>query len=152
MLTVRAAQADDRTFVHSLIERFLGTTPQWRTDDELISATEREFARAFDAKSENEIMLVCEDAGGDRLGFAWVVRDVDFFTGESHAHVSEIAVTQDGAGAGRALMEAAEKWAIERGDRYISLNVQARNVSAHGFYLHLGYSVEKVSYAKPLRK
>ncbi|MHB8462608.1 MAG: GNAT family N-acetyltransferase [Vulcanimicrobiaceae bacterium] len=152
MLTVRAARGDDRAFVHSLIERFLGTTPHWRTDDELISATEREFARAFDVKAETEVMLICEDARGERLGFAWVVSDVDFFTGESHAHVSEIAVTQDGTGAGRALMEAAEKWAIDHGDRYISLNVQARNVAAHGFYLHLGYSVEKVGYAKPLQK
>ncbi len=150
MLTVRAAHEDDRAFVRSLIERFLGTAPHWRNDEELISATEREFARAFDTKSESEIMLICENAGGERLGFAWVVRDKDFFTGDSHAHVSEIAVTQDGAGAGRAFMEAAEKWAIERGDRYISLNVQARNVEAHGFYLHLGYSVEKVGYAKPL--
>ena len=151
MLVVREARSSDRDFVFRLIERFLGTTPEWRSDGEVVAGTQREFERAFTAKKTNEVMLICEDSHAERVGFAWVVTEHDFFTREPHAHVSEIAVLRDGQGAGRHLMDAAESWAHQQGYRYISLNVQGRNEGAHGFYQRLGYAVEKIAYTKLLR-
>jgi GNAT superfamily N-acetyltransferase len=68
------------------------------------------------------------------VGFAYVVTHTDFFTGEPHGHVSEIAVVADGSGAGGVLIEAAEQWSRERGFRYLSLNVNDANEHARRFY------------------
>ncbi|MGD9316543.1 MAG: GNAT family N-acetyltransferase [Anaerolineae bacterium] len=43
-------------------------------------------------------------------------------------------------GIGRALMDAAANWALERGIEEIELNVWERNLGAIAFYQHLGYT------------
>ena len=55
-----------------------------------------------------------------------------------------------GVGIGRALMEAAEAWAMERGLGTVSLRSNVVRTEAHAFYQHLGYRVIKTQLA--LRK
>ncbi len=51
-----------------------------------------------------------------------------------------------GSGVGRALMEAVEQWALERGLDEVRLRSGAARHDAHKFYESLGYQIEKSSY------
>jgi ribosomal protein S18 acetylase RimI-like enzyme len=141
-LHIRRARPDDEAFILALAPRFADVRPLWRTEHEVIDGTERALRTAlFDVDDEHAV-FVAEDGNGERVGFVFVDMDDDFFTGDPHAHISEIAVARDGVGAGRALIATAEEWAQERGSRYVSLHVTARNERARGIYERLGYELE----------
>ncbi len=133
-ISVRPHIASDRAFILELARRFGEARAAWRTNDEVVLGTKRQLGAALDAMREIDAMLVAVDERGDRLGFAFVVTHDDFFTGERHAHLSELAVASDGSGAGSALIAAAQVWSRERGYRYLSLNVNDANVRAQRFY------------------
>jgi GNAT superfamily N-acetyltransferase len=50
-------------------------------------------------------------------------------------------------GAGRALMAAAEAWAVRCGCAHVRLRSRTSRVDAHLFYERLGYAVEKTQHA-----
>jgi ribosomal protein S18 acetylase RimI-like enzyme len=141
-LRVRPAAAGDADFVIELAERFGPARAAWRSAAEVVDGTRRQLRAAFDERRPGDAVFVATDAGGERLGFAYVVTHHDFFTGEAHGHVSEIATAADGRGAGSALMEAAEAWSRERGFRYLSLNVNDANDRARRFYEQRTYIAE----------
>jgi ribosomal protein S18 acetylase RimI-like enzyme len=142
-LHIRRARRDDEAFILALAPRFADVRPLWRSEREVVDGTERALRTALlDAADGDHAIFIAEDTRGERLGFVFVDMDDDFFTGESHAHISEIAVARDGAGVGRALITAAETWAHEQGSRYVSLHVTARNERARALYERLGYELE----------
>ena len=96
-------------------------------------------------------MLVAQGADGRPLGFVTVGHNVDF-TGEEQAYVGELAVSEEmeGYGVGRALMGAAEAWAVANGYRLVVLETGALNARARAFYAALGYREESVKLAKAL--
>lgn len=151
-VTLRAARADDEAFVVGLVPRFVehgaadGHTPQT-----VIEGTSRVLRDALRAPQPGEIVLIAQDARGERAGFVYAVTHRDFFTGEPYAHVSEIAVANSGAGTGAALMDAIETWSRERGDRMVSLNVVDENAPAQRFYERRGYTLGHHHYVKRLR-
>ena len=57
-----------------------------------------------------------------------------------------VAPAHRGRGVGRALMRAAETWALDQGCRYVALASRR----AGGFYLALGFDESAVFYKKPL--
>lgn len=148
---MRVARADDEPFVAGLAGRFGDTRAAWRTYDEVVRGTERALHAAFAERREDEEIFIAGTAGGERIGFSYVVTHHDFFTGEAHGHISEIATVRDGSGAGTALMEACEVWARERGYRYLSLNVNDTNSGAHALYERRDYQPEYRHLAKLLR-
>jgi GNAT superfamily N-acetyltransferase len=107
----------------------------------MVSGTARVLDSALEEARDDEFFVIVE-ADGEPIGFAYAVTQCDFFTTEPHAHLSEIVVTREGEGAGRALMAAVEEWAFARGDRYVSLNVLDGNMRASEFYLRGGYEIE----------
>lgn len=139
---VRPVQPTDRRFILELAARFGTTRAAWRGYDEVVDGTRRRLADALDQPCASDAMLVAADGAGRQLGFAWVVCEHDFFTGEAHGHISEIATVADGDGAGSALMDASERWARERGFRYLSLNVNDANEAARRFYERRDYVPE----------
>ncbi len=149
MTRVRPARADDEAFVVGLVPRFVehgaadGHTPQT-----VIEGTARVLRQALREPREDDVVLVAEDERGECAGFVYAVTERDFFTRERYAHVSEIAVTESGAGAGAALMEAVEQWARERGYRIVSLNVVDANAGAQRFYERRGYAIGHRHYVK----
>jgi ribosomal protein S18 acetylase RimI-like enzyme len=147
---VRAARADDEAFVVGLAWRFSETRPDWRTEDEVTRGTAAELRRAFARLDPGAALLLAEDTSGERLGFAYVVVHLDFFTHEPHGHLSEIAVTRDGSGAGRALMRAVERHVRERGLRFLTLNVHEGNARGRQFYRELGFEPNTRQYVKVL--
>jgi ribosomal protein S18 acetylase RimI-like enzyme len=152
-LVVERATRDDEPFVLSLAERFAETRPAWRTFSEVTDGTRAQLSAAFTRASDDEAMFVARASArsdAERLGFVYVVTHDDFFTGEKHAHVSEIAVARDGSGAGRALMAAAETWSRARGIRFVTLNVNESNVRAMRFYETLGFNEQVRQFVKVL--
>jgi GNAT superfamily N-acetyltransferase len=139
---VRPAAAADAEFVIELADRFGPARASWRSCAEVVDGTRRQLRAAFDECRDGDALLVVTDAGGERLGFAYVVTHHDFFTGEAHGHLSEIATRADGSGAGTALLEAAESWCRERGFRYLSLNVNDSNERARVFYERRAFIAE----------
>jgi ribosomal protein S18 acetylase RimI-like enzyme len=147
---VRAARPEDEAFVVGLARRFAETRPPWRTEAEVTRGTAAELRRAFARLDPGAALLIAEDAGGERIGFAYVVVHADFFTREPHGHLSEIAVTRDGSGAGRALMRGVERHVRERGLRFLTLNVHEQNLRGHDFYRALGFEPNTRQYVKVL--
>ncbi|MBV8602364.1 MAG: GNAT family N-acetyltransferase [Candidatus Eremiobacteraeota bacterium] len=148
-IRIRRAELRDETFIVSLAARFAETRPDWRTDEEVAGGTARVLREALRSPSTDAAIFIAEH-GEKPSGFVFIVMENDFFTGEPHGHISEIAVADDGRGIGRALMDAAENWARQRGSRYISLNVNLRNERGLRFYESLGYAIEWNHLAKPL--
>jgi len=141
-LGVRKATALDAPFVIGLAARFGPTRAAWRDFDEVVEGTQRQLAAAFAAARDTDAILVAVNAAGERCGFVYLVTHPDFFTGEMHGHISEIATVSDESGAGSVLMTAAEAWSRERGFRYLSLNVNDANEPARRFYEHRRYVPE----------
>lgn len=107
----------------------------------MIDGTIRVLDRALTVPRDGELVIVAE-ADAQPAGFAYAVTDDDFFTGRPHVHLSEIVSVRERLGVGRALMAQIERWAFDRGSRYISLNVLDANDGAVAFYRTLGYDVE----------
>ena len=132
--------------------RFAETRPAWRSEHEVTHGTEVELRRAFAAPDDGSAILIADGDDGERLGFAYLVLHEDFFTRERHGHVSEIAVARDGTGAGRALMEAAERYFIGLGVRFVTLNVNDANERGMRFYGRLGFVPQVRQFVKVLRE
>jgi GNAT superfamily N-acetyltransferase len=150
---IRPARPDDLASVLSLAARLAEfPVPPWRTGPQVIEAERRALTRAFEATARDALVLVAEDATAEPLGFVYLETMIDYFTGRAHAHVAILAVaaSAEGHGVGRALLDAADQWARERGHPFITLNVFAQNTRARAVYERLGYGCETIRYVKPL--
>lgn len=97
--------------------------------------------------------IIARDEQGNRAGFIWVEEVVSNFTGEKLAYISEVYVVENYRrhGLGRMLLDAADKWARERGLHRIALNVSAYNDPARKLYESSDYQAETVRMAKELK-
>jgi GNAT superfamily N-acetyltransferase len=151
LIRLRDARADDVAFVVGLVPRFVEHgAADGHTPDEVIAGTTRVLRDAILAPRAGDVLLIAEDDEGTRAGFVYAVTERDFFTTEPYLHVSEIAVARSDAGAGTALMEAVERWARERGYRFVTLNVVEQNVAAQRFYARRGYEPGHLHFVKRL--
>ncbi|HEU4648329.1 MAG TPA: GNAT family N-acetyltransferase [Gemmatimonadales bacterium] len=151
---VRPARPADRPFVLELCHR-LGEgfpLPSWRRPDEVARSEQAALEEFFAGRADGGAVLVAEDPAGTPLGFVYLLVLTDYFRQEPHAHVSILAVHEsaEGRGVGRALLEASDAWAHERGYRAITLNVFDANRRARELYGRMGYPPETLRYYKPL--
>jgi len=100
----------------------------------------------------DERTVIVAEADGVRAGFIHLETATDFFTHERHGHISTIVVSPDaeGAGVGRALLDAAEAWGRERRYRFLTLNVFERNAAARRLYERAGFRIDTIKYLKTL--
>ena len=86
------------------------------------------------------------------VGCLWMGTATDQVSGLRHAHIFLLYVQPDHRrrGLGRCLMQQAEAWAVERGDRQISLQVFQHNSAALCLYQGLGYHPQSIALVKPL--
>ena len=150
-MILRTATDGDGPFIAALTPRFAECDlPAWRTREEIVAGTARQLAAALREADGPASMLIVAEERGERLGFAWVLVQRDFYTGEPVGKVSEIATVRSGTGAGRALLHACEAFARDRGARLMTLNVLEGNERARRFYNDCGYAAEYSMFAKPL--
>ena len=150
-IQVRAGGPDDEAFVLATVGRLADfDTPPWRTQREIWEGEARTLRDWFAGVAPGALLVA--EADGAPAGFVFLERQTDYFTGEAHGHVGIIAVASEaeGMGAGRALLEAAERWARGQGDSRLTLNVFERNTRARRVYERLGFEVETLRYVKRL--
>lgn len=146
-LAVRAARADDEPWIVELVPRLheFGP-PAWRTVEQMNAAERADLRNALASLAdETTTMLVAVRTADDQpLGFVYAGTQVDFFTGEHHAHIRDLAVAKEGEGqgVGRRLLAAAEEWARSRGHRFITLSVFPENRRAVQLYERTGYGID----------
>ena len=150
---VRPARPSDRTFMLGITPRLAQgfDLPPWRGPREIVEAESATLEKALHPGAEAGAVLVAEDAEGVVSGYVYVHQETDYF-GRLHAHIEILAVSEaaEGRGAGRALLEAAERWAGSEGLELVTLNVFAANGRARALYERLGYTPETLHYVKPL--
>jgi GNAT superfamily N-acetyltransferase len=102
-------------------------------------------------RSPGSAVLVAEDDRGTRLGFIHVTEEQDYYAGLC-GHIGDVVVAPgvQGRGVGTALLAAAERWALARGYRLLSLNVFVGNRRARAVYERAGYAPETVRHVKVL--
>ncbi len=86
----------------------------------------------------------------DTIGCLWLGKAIDQGSGESYTYIFLIYVKSEHRkkGLGKKLINMAENWAKERGDRQIGLQVFINNKSAINLYEKLGYETESLSMIK----
>ncbi|MDH5835252.1 GNAT family N-acetyltransferase [Luteimonas kalidii] len=149
---IRPASTADRDAILALVPRLAehGTPPG--RDRERISAVDTEtIAAVIDLRSPEVEVLVAEDGDG-LLGFVHVRTVTDYYTQAPIGHVSDLVVAEktEGRGVGRALIEAAQSWARDRGYRMMQLYVLPENTGARALYERMGYRGEWIKYVTPL--
>lgn len=150
---VRLATLLDREAVFALIPRLraFGEVPL-RGPEVLDAGERRTLTRYFTAPVEGTRLWVAEGDDGVLLGAAYGESLWDYFTEETHGHLGILAVASHAArrGVGRALIQEVEAWARDRGFRFLTLNVFARNFDAREFYERDGFVEDTVRYVKLL--
>ncbi|HET6438594.1 MAG TPA: GNAT family N-acetyltransferase [Anaeromyxobacter sp.] len=98
--------------------------------------------RAVEERSEH-LCLGAEDGEGRLIG--WVeAASRELLYVDRYAEICALVVDEAcrGGGVGRALLEAAERWAGELGHRVVRLRSSVKRERTHRLYLRLGYVVE----------
>lgn len=150
---IRLAEDDD-DFILGLVPRFVDfALPPWRKRHECIEGIRVDLARHMDGEAANSFLFVAEDEDGEAVGFMHLQKTVDFFTGRSNCHISDLAVAkaQEGRGVGKALLEHAEDWAREHRCALLTLGVFPGNERARALYEASGFGIDLLRLAKPVR-
>lgn len=89
---------------------------------------------------------------GIAVGCLWMGITIDQISGDRHSHIFLLYVIPEyrRQGIGSTLMQTAENYAKEQGDRQITLQVFCTNHTAQNFYQHLNYSPHSILMSKPL--
>ena len=148
---VRTFKPSDSEFVISLIARFSEfELPAWRTTNEVDNANRISFQKAMEEPEPESAIFVAEDEVEGRAGFIHLQTQTDYFSGEKHGYISDVAVDKrfEGRGIGGILLDAAEDWARAKGYHLLTLYVFAGNTRARHIYEKHGFSQEIVKYAK----
>lgn len=154
-IRVRPAIRTDRSFLAGIVPRLRAFGPSALRPVDALDRAERDaLLRALDDPSPDTVLFVAEDDLGHPAGVAFAESPTDYFTGERHGHLGILAVATEaeGKGAGRALIAAVERWAADRGHRFLTLNVFAGNERARSVYERAGFAPDTIRYAKELRR
>ncbi|MEC4802848.1 MAG: GNAT family N-acetyltransferase [Jaaginema sp. PMC 1079.18] len=87
-----------------------------------------------------------------KVGCIWVGNGIDQIQGDRYAHIFLLYVKPEHRrqGLGKSLMQQAQTWATQRGDRQIGLHVFCQNQGAIALYQQLGFSPQSWLMLKPL--
>ncbi len=152
-VNVRSYLAADRETISALVTRFSEfDLPNWRSADEIDRTNRLSLQKALEEPEPGAAILVAEDETQGPVGFIHLQTQVDYFSGEKHGYVADVAVSRsvEGTGIGRMLLEAAEAWARSNGYRLLTLYVFSANARARRIYERYGFRPELVKYVKPI--
>ncbi len=152
-IRIRQYQPSDREFILSLVGRFSGfELPEWRRAEDVDRTNNASLAEALEEPDPGSAIFLAEEEGVP-AGFIHLQTQTDYFTGEKHGYISEVAVAPDfeGRGVGHRLLETAEDWARSKGYSLLTLYVFAGNAHARHIYEKSGFQEEVIKYGKILR-
>src|SRR5512143_990840 len=115
---VRPYLPADRETISALVTRFSEfDLPDWRSADEIDRTNRLSIQKALEEPEAGAAILVAEDETQGAVGFIHLETQVDYFSGEKHGYIADLAVSKsvEGKGVGRMLLEAAESWARSNG-------------------------------------
>ena len=151
---IRPFQPSDQGFIASLTTRFSEIDlPAWRSKSEVDRTNQVALQKAIHAPEPDSVIFVAEAEDGRQAGFIHLQTQIDYFNGEDHGYISDLAVDKsfEGQGVGRALMNIANEWARERGYQLLTLYVFASNTRAQQLYEKNGFQQELIKYAKVIK-
>ena len=151
---VRACLPADREYISALVTRFSEfDLPDWRSADEIDRTNRLSLQKALEEPEPDAAILVAEDETQGPVGFIRLETQVDYFSGEKHGYISDLAVSKslEGTGVGHILLEAAEAWARSNSYRLLTLYVFSANARARRVYERNGFRPELVKYVKEIR-
>jgi GNAT superfamily N-acetyltransferase len=152
-MLVRRYQPGDREAALGLAPRLTVGVAPWRDPEAVLDAVRSWVRDAVASTEEGHAVFVAENRSGRLVGLVGVGR-CTHFSGAVDGYVGELVVSEDheGQGVGRALMAAAEQWAVERGLTRMTLETGAGNAGARAFYRRLGYVEEEVRLTRRLER
>jgi GNAT superfamily N-acetyltransferase len=151
-LTIRPAQVTDREFIFTLppILAEVAALP-WHSDAIVQKMHEDYFTEVFASNSPLQATFIAEQ-DNELLGFIHTCSRKDEISGEASGTIPLFGVTPkaQGLGVGKALIKAAEDWAIKQGYRLLHLEVFSHNSKAQSFYQQLGFKTEILHMIKEI--
>ncbi|MGB7414914.1 MAG: GNAT family N-acetyltransferase [Thermosynechococcaceae cyanobacterium] len=143
---LRAGQRCDRTLLLTLMQRtYQETYPQCQGEH-----LEDAMGRYWSPDAPAWFVTLVDQT--QTVACLWLGRAVDPVSGETYTHVLLLYVFPEYRcrGLGTALMQKAEDWARQQGDRKIGLQVFEASKPAQLLYRQLGYSTYARTLIKPL--
>jgi ribosomal protein S18 acetylase RimI-like enzyme len=124
--------------------------PNGRNPDHLWGGDAEMLRNWASVGNDDCIVHVAKESDGTIVGVTMVTLRPELLSHSSSAHLEAIAVAvnAEGRGVGKALLEAAEAAARERGALSMSLHVFASNVRARRVYERAGYDEELIRCIK----
>ena len=149
-ILVRAATEQDQIAVLQLAPRLAEGVAAWRNRQAAVLAAQQWLADSFAVATRRDGTVLVAVDEADVLGVI-TTREQRHFTGEMDGYIGELAVAPHAArqGIGRALIEAAQSWARDRGLRHLTLHTGMANIPARRFYAALGFQEEDVRLTRP---
>ncbi|HLO18609.1 MAG TPA: GNAT family N-acetyltransferase [Anaerolineales bacterium] len=151
IVRVRTFKASDTEFVSSLTTRFSEfELPRWRITNEIDNKNRIALQKTMEEPEPESAIFIAEDGVDGLAGFIHLQTQTDYFSGDKHGYISDLAVDKrfEGRGVGRILLDAAQDWARAKGYHLLTLYVFAGNTRARRVYEKYGFSQEVVKYAK----
>jgi ribosomal protein S18 acetylase RimI-like enzyme len=131
-------EGDFSHLAYTIEQYFSKTTPVWWVEHQL--------------NQQKDIPQLPGSRWSQPIACLWVGSSIDQLRGDRHAHIFllYVAPPHRRQGIGKALMQQAEAWARERGDRQIGLQVFVSNQPALALYRSLGYETQSLWMVKKL--
>ena len=152
-IQIRPCQPDDQNFILSLVTRFSEfELPEWRKIEDIDRTNRSSLEQALTHPEPDSAIFVAEE-DGTLAGFIHLQTQTDYFNGEKHGYISDLAVAKsfEGRGIGRLLLAAAEDWTQSQGYHLLTLYVFAGNTHAQQIYEKHGFKAEVVKYGKEMK-
>ncbi|TAE57301.1 MAG: GNAT family N-acetyltransferase [Nostocales cyanobacterium] len=135
----------DQDFSHlarTVEQYFSSDTPLWWVYKTQGTANSEEITQSPVTSPQSLVPVAC----------LWAGNAIDQVTGDRHAHIFLLYVVPSHRrqGIAKALMQHIEKWAKQRGDRQIGLQVFTINTPALNLYQQLGYQTQSLWMIKSL--
>lgn len=150
---IRSATPTDAAALHALFPRLAAfDVPASRNPEDLWRGDEKLLRAWLAGDAPQCFVQVAELSSGTLAGFTLVSLRPELLSGAPSAHLEAIAVSKEaeGRGVARALIDAAEREALARGARSMTLHVFAANARARALYARTGYTEELIRCTKPL--